>query len=126
MKQYLRIAKQVAKQSEYGKYRVGAVLVSASGIIVGVGNNKRKTHPQQKRYAVKAGMPDRLFLHAEIAALIDREKYAPTIVVCRLTKKGRLAMARPCPVCMLALKLAAVREIYYSNEYGELTHEFVG
>ena len=60
-------------------------------------------------------MPDRVFLHAEIAAIIRAKgKAIHKIVVKRYDKSGRLMLAKPCPVCQLAIKEAGIKVVVHS------------
>ena len=81
-------------------------------------NSYVKTHPYQAFVAKKAGYPDKCFLHAEIAAIIRCQniKKACTIIVTRLNARGAFALARPCEVCMEAIKMTGIKYIKYSND----------
>jgi len=76
------------------------------GKLVGSGTNHySKTHPIQAHFAKMVGLPEKIYLHAEIAALLDcRDKIPHSIHVSRYTKNGRPALAAPCPACMAAIK----------------------
>ena len=125
MKSYIADASAAAFFSEFSKYKIGVALYDKSMNCISWGWNKRKTHPRQKKYADKVGQGNRLYLHAEIDALIKVRSVMPyTIVVVRTTSKG-LGMARPCPICMRAIKEAGVREIYYSDKDGALIKEYI-
>lgn len=126
----LKQATKLAEKSECYKYKLGAVIKDRWGETISTGWNKRKTHPTQHRHATAAGSPDRIYLHAEIDAIVKlakddtwRAAYSMTIV--RLTRKGKLGMARPCPVCMRALKELDIRWIEYTNGKGELVKEYI-
>ena len=74
-------------------------------------NSYTRTHPIQAAFAKAGGCPERIYLHAEIAALIklkedvSRKRDRPyRIAVERYTKDGRPANSAPCPVCLAALK----------------------
>lgn len=75
-------------------------------------NSYTRTHPIQAAFAKAGGCPERIYLHAEIAALIklkergnDGRRDRPyRIAVERYTKDGKPANSAPCPVCLAALK----------------------
>jgi len=105
-----RLAKNVSKLSPHPKYKLGAVLV-VNGKAVSVGHNQYKSHPEAKYSGI----------HAEICALRNSGKKrirGSSIFVYRENKLGRLALSKPCPDCMKALKSFGVRWIYFTtNEY---------
>lgn len=119
---------KLCQRSEFKKNRHGAVVLSKKNDILGVGWNKRKTHPAQKKAAIRAGEPNKEFLHAEIDAIIDTSitidpLYA--IVVGRLNAKGVLTYSKPCPVCMRAIKESGIKWLFYTGYAGELIKEKV-
>lgn len=77
-------------------------------------NSYRKTHPRQDFFARRAGQPARQYLHAEVAALLRAPKDCDTLYVFRFTKDGQLALAKPCPVCQLAIKHFGIRKVFHS------------
>lgn len=90
----------------------GRLLSSAS-------NSYTKTHPIQAMFAKKAGMEAKQYLHAEIACII-RSKGAKiySLHVSRETKSGNLRNAKPCPVCLEAIKAYGVRYVFYTDNSG--------
>lgn len=79
-------------------------------------NNYSKSHPLQARFAALVGQPERIYLHAEIAALI---KLKPNdrpyrIEIERYHKNGKPANARPCAICEAALKQWGVKQVQYT------------
>lgn len=91
--------------------------------IVATGVNKEtKTHPLQAKFAELVGLHEKIYLHAEMSALIKNRADADTIIVARLGGHSgdELRNARPCPVCSLALKEAGIKHIYYSTDEGFL------
>ena len=106
-----------AKMSE-SKFRHAAICLNHNGHIVATATNSRKTHPQQAEYAKRVGRPQKVSLHAELAALIKAREDVETVVVCRLNKRGELRLSKPCPVCRLALDEAGVDEVWFSTDIG--------
>lgn len=68
-------------------------------------NSYLKTHPIQKKHADKVGLEKKIFLHAEIAAIIKCKDLsrAHRILITRFDSKGNPVIAKPCPVCMSAI-----------------------
>ena len=87
-------------------------LVFEKGRIIAVGKNSyTKTHPLQERLAKKVGVGARLYLHAEVAALIKARGRGDTMVVLRRNKHG-LGIAKPCSICQEALRLSNLKVIH--------------
>lgn len=78
-------------------------------------NSYKKTHPLQKHFAVLAGLPDKIYLHAEISCLVSARKQVETLVIIRLNKNGTHAMAKPCPICQLAIETYDVKRVVYTE-----------
>ena len=85
-------------------------------------NKEKKTHPFQARLAERVGLFEKIYLHAEIHALVNARANADTIVVTRMGghSHDELRMAKPCPVCSLALEEAGIKNIIYSTNDGFL------
>lgn len=86
------------------KHNISAVIFDKRGRPLSIGRNSyEKTHPLQARAAAEAGEPYKVFLHAEVAALVrlsdSDKKKAHKMVVFRYNKQGEPMLARPCKVC---------------------------
>jgi len=94
-----------------------AVIYDKRGRVISVGQNSYvKTHPLQAKHAAEVGMPDKQYLHAEVHAIVrckDLTK-AHKIFVSRWDKKGRPALAKPCPVCMSAIEAAGIQVVEHT------------
>jgi deoxycytidylate deaminase len=99
------------------KYNLVAFLLDKKGEVLSVGVNKHKTHPYQAECAARAGDDERVFLHAEVDAIIKYrgEEIPYSILVLRLKKDGTLGLARPCDVCQIAIQEAGIQIIQYST-----------
>ncbi len=100
-----------------GQAKIKATIYDKNGNILSQAeNNYNKSHPIQAKFAEKAGQPERIFLHAEIAALIKLERGMKPyrIFVERRTKDDRPALAQPCPVCMAAIKHYGVEHVEFT------------
>lgn len=103
------------------RYVITASCFDKKGRLISIGNNSyNKSHPEQKRYAIKAGQEYRQSLHAEIAALIrSKGKDVHTLLVQRFDSKGNPKLAYPCPVCMEAIKEYGVKKVIYTVDSGK-------
>lgn len=99
------------------KQTLTAVIFDKRGKVISVGQNSyAKTHPLQAKHAAIVGTPDRQFLHAEIHAIVKCKDIsrAHKIFVSRWDRKGRPALAKPCPVCMSAIEAAGIELIEHT------------
>lgn len=99
------------------KYQVTAIIYDKRGQVLSVGKNSYiKTHPLQAHHAQQAGEPHKVFLHAEIDAIIKCQKIkkAHKLVVFRFLEDGSPAMARPCVVCNEAIKKTPIKVIEHT------------
>ncbi len=112
---------ETAKSSP-SKKQVGAILLNRNKVVATATNIETKTHPIQARFAERVGLHEKIFLHAEIAALVKCREECDTIVVARLGghNHDELRMAKPCPVCALALKEAGIDKVHYTTNNGFL------
>lgn len=117
----LGLAIKVAESSK-SKKKVGAVLLHKNKVISQGVNQDTKTHPLQAKLAEMVGLDEKIYLHAEISALVKCKSEVDTIVVARLGGHygDELRNAKPCPICSLALKEAGIENVYYSTDDGFL------
>ena len=69
-------------------------------------------------------------IHSELACLqkikyLDIDFSKVHVYVYRETKSGDLAMARPCPSCLAAIKELGIKYIHYTTESGYATEKIV-
>ncbi len=98
------------------KPTITAIVKDKKGNVLSVAQNSwTKTHPVQAKAAKEAGQPLRIFLHAEIAALLkcDLSK-AHSVHVFRYGANGMPANAKPCPVCSLFMEKAGIRKVFHT------------
>ena len=92
-------------------HRLGAVLHRGNRALSFGINSLVKTHPIQYHVTGK------IYLHAEIAALIGRRHY-DDLSSCSITVyrevKGLPALAKPCAQCQIILAAAGIKKVYYS------------
>ncbi|MFZ9354406.1 MAG: cytidine deaminase [Candidatus Nanopelagicales bacterium] len=106
--------------SSPSKKKVGAILLNKNKVVMTATNLETKSHPLQASFAFRAGLPEKIYLHAEISALVKCKEECDTIVVARVNNQGKLRIGRPCPICALALKEAGVHNIHYTTDEGFL------
>lgn len=125
-----KAAQEVSHEADYtgvSHVKVGCVLVY-KGTVIAKGANSDKTHPQQEKYnkyrfkkAKNHYLPAKT--HAEIAALskikeLDIDFSDVQLFTYRALKDGHIAMARPCPACMAAIRNLGIRKIHYTTPDG--------
>ncbi len=127
MEPFLRMAVEVAESSP-SKKKVGAVLMSKNKVITTATNHDCKSHPLQAKWAERVGLSEKIYLHAEMSAMIKARDDADKIVVVRLGgfSGHELRQSRPCPICEAYLKHSGVNHIYYSTGNNKFTYEYWG
>lgn len=94
-----------------------AIIYDKRGRILSIGKNSyTKTHTIQAFHAKKVGMEKKVFLHAEIDAIVkcrDLDK-AHKISVFRYGKNGKPLNAMPCPICQSAIKESGIKKIEFT------------
>lgn len=99
------------------RQNITAIIYDRRDRVLSIGKNSYvKTHPLQARYAQKAGEPYKVHLHAEIAAIVKCKnlKKAHKISVFRYNKQDRPMLARPCPICMSAIRAAKIPKVEWT------------
>jgi deoxycytidylate deaminase len=88
-------------------FLIKASIFDKKGRLLSVGKNSyTKTHPIQAKYAKRAKLEHKIFLHAEMDAIIrlkDPDK-AYKIIIERYDSEGRPVNAKPCAICQAAIK----------------------
>ena len=95
---------------------ITAVCDDKRGRILSVGQNSyTKTHPLMSRAAKAVGQPSRIYLHAEVAALLKCDwSKVDSIFVSRYNGEGKPMTAKPCLCCQHVLKLAGVTKVRHT------------
>ena len=98
------------------RQQITAVIFDKRGRVLSIGQNSYvKTHPLQAHYASKVGLDPKIYLHAEVAALVKLRKGKPhKILIERFGKKGQPLTAKPCPICEQAIRQAGIKRIEYT------------
>lgn len=98
------------------KHLLKAIIYDKRGKVLSIGQNSYvKTHPLQAKCAIAVGEPTKIFLHAEIAALVACNwQIAYKLVVMRFNKDGKPVNAKPCKCCQYAIKLAGIKYVEHT------------
>lgn len=111
-KKFFELAKKLSEKSTYC-HKLGAVITSKKGKILGIGFNTNKTHS-------RANTPFKT-VHAEFDAMLDADEddlLNSVIYVYRQHRNGELALSKPCECCETLLKDAGVKTVHYTSSNG--------
>jgi tRNA(Arg) A34 adenosine deaminase TadA len=111
----MELAKRLAEQSEYGKFKHGAVLVQG-GSVLNCSYNKDNYNSFGSRF--RSPTTGHATLHAEIGCVlgIPRGKTTgATVYVARVNRFGNEKMSKPCNMCQNVLKHVGVKRVVYTT-----------
>ena len=94
-----------------------AIIYDKRGNILSIGRNSYiKTHPLQYKYAVQVNEPNKIYIHAEVSAIVRCKNLdkAYKIVITRFDSKGNPVNSKPCPICTKALEFTNIRIIEHT------------
>lgn len=112
----MKLAVEIAKKVNGKRYNFVAIITDSKNRILSIGiNSYNKTHPMQQKYADKDNQHDKIYLHAEIDALVKCKKVPFAIYVARVNKSGQVRMAKPCSICERAILESGIKEIRYTK-----------
>jgi len=117
LSRYLNLAKRMAAKSNHHTYKLGCVAVN-KGRVIGLGNNKLKTHPKSPH--------EWSMIHAEFDMLLGADPadlHGAEVLVYREKKKGNMGMAKPCKGCEKLLRDAGINRVYYTTDDGCESYE---
>ena len=117
---YLELAKNMARQSTYGKIKHGAVLVKG-GSIISTSCNKDSFSSFGNRF--RKHDCGHATHHAELGCVlgIDRSKTnGATVYVVRINREGEFRLSKPCPMCHEVLKFCGIRKVVYTVDEEEI------
>lgn len=100
-----------------GQHNLTAIVKDKRGRILSVGKNSYvKTHPLMQKAAKATNSKERIYLHAEVAALLRLKDWskAHSIEVFRFTKDGKPAMAKPCQCCQYIINQTAIKKVSHT------------
>lgn len=117
----VKVLKNMPKIDQDGdrrRFRVIARALDKKGRVICTRTNSYTlSHPVQKHFAVLAGRPEAIYVHAEIASLIASKKLGKevhTLLIARVNNAGEAIQAAPCEICSLAIKKFGVKEIIHT------------
>ena len=117
---YISLAKTIAMQSNYGKFRHGAVLVKGSSVR-NVSSNKDRYCGFGCRFRRNdQGNPT---LHAELGVILGLDRsvtQGSTVYVARINNDGNARMSKPCSMCEAALIHCGVKKVTYTTSKGTI------
>jgi deoxycytidylate deaminase len=98
------------------KPTITAVVYDKRGMVIASAQNSYvKTHPIMAAAAKAAGTPERIYLHAEVAALLKCDwKKAHSMFISRYNKEGAPMPAAPCSCCAPFIRKAGVKYVYHT------------
>jgi deoxycytidylate deaminase len=99
----LKLARKLTKKSKH-KFAFHACIVQRGGAIVATGYNHGKIHAETNA----------------LNQLWPSERDGCKVWSFRVTRGGRLAMAKPCTRCEAYLRENGIKAVYYSNDTGEI------
>lgn len=98
------------------KFDITALAYDKRGRLLSVGRNSyTKTHPLAGYYGKKTGKPQKIYLHAELHALLRAREKVHKLVVLRYNRDGSPALAKPCPACQMAIRDFNVKIVEYTK-----------
>ena len=102
------------------KYNITAIIRDKHGHVISRANNSYvKTHPLQAELASKVGRPQKVFLHAEVLAILragDRIDKAYSMEIYRFDHSGKPKLAEPCPICKELIATTPIKKVLYTKE----------
>lgn len=98
-----------------GQYNVLATIYTNNFIEGQYQNSYLKTHPLQKEYANYVNMPNKIYLHAEIGAIIKAKGRGDTIIITRINNSHESCPSKPCLICMKGISMTGIKQIIYVN-----------
>lgn len=114
----------IAKQSSADQHKCAAAVYDKRGKLIATAwNQPGKSHPRQAHYAKMAGHEKRIYLHAEIGALVKCREEPYSIQIVRIGPKEYPKASYPCCICFRAIEEAGVQEIYYHDRNGQQQKE---
>jgi deoxycytidylate deaminase len=95
---------------------ITAIIKDKRGNILSLGKNSYvKTHPYQAKCAKKVGLPEKIYLHAEIDAIIKCNDISKAHSIHIYRKgKSKWLLAKPCPICLQAISQTSIKIIQHT------------
>ena len=117
----LKYLEGIARKSVLIRHSRHAAAVTYKGRVLAVGEAKYKTHPFQKKVQQQVGNTERIYLHAEVDALLKViNKHGTEILqecelhVVRISKGGFVGSSKPCSGCQRAISAFKIRKVIHT------------
>lgn len=92
------------------KQNITAIIYDKHDNILSIGKNSyKKTHPVQAYYAQLTKQPYKIYLHAEIHAIVQLKHYHKPYKI-QIIRQNQLP-SKPCKLCMQAIQHYKIKEI---------------
>lgn len=106
----------IASKLANRKQRICAIVTDKRDRILSIGcNSYSKTHPKMFYYCEVTNQQHKIFLHAELDAIIKVKNGIPeTMYIARVDKQGNPLPCHPCSICNLALKDAKIKTVIHT------------
>ena len=98
-------------------HNLTAIIYDKRGNVLSIGKNSyTKTHPKQAKFAKEVGEEQKIFLHAEIDAIIKCANInkAHKISIFRVARKGGYGLAKPCRICETAIAKTPIKIVEHT------------
>lgn len=104
---------RLASKLENKKQRIFSIITDNHNRILASGTNSyTKSHSLQAYYCELTNQPHKIFIHAELQALVRlKGRKASKIFIARVNKKNEAVPSQPCPICKMAILDAGIKEI---------------
>lgn len=98
------------------KQKIGCIITNKKNEVLSKGTILLKTHPIQFYYGVLNNKPKKIYMHAEINAIVklNRNSNPYHIYVIR-RNNHKLQLAKPCDICMSAILNTNIKYIFHSD-----------
>jgi len=96
---------------------ITAIVQDKRGRTISIGRNSyTKTHPLMAKTGKLYNNSKRIYLHAEIAALVKLKDWAKAykIIISRFDANGNPALAKPCLQCQHVIKLTGIKHVEHT------------
>jgi deoxycytidylate deaminase len=99
------------------KHAISAIIYDKKGRPISHGQNSyTRTHPLMAKMAQLSGEPNRIYLHAEVAAIVRLKdsKRAHRMFISRFNAVGSPVRAAPCLSCQRLIKLIGIKYVEHT------------
>jgi len=100
------------------RFRIGAIIFNKKNVI----SSGHNCSFRSAKHLIPSFQKRKHSIHAEVDAIIkartDIKGYS--LLVIRLNAKGGLTLSKPCSHCMMYIEYVGIKNIYYSNNLGEI------